>query len=103
MGVAITQIDFRETLSRFRKANSAPGSLGYWSGVAGGRPWSIGDGDTGLWAKEKLVTRGLVRSWALKPGKMIQGPGARGSHEGAIVNFAATSLQLRRTDAGSRT
>jgi hypothetical protein len=76
MGVAITQIDFRETLSRFRKANSAPGSLGYWSGVAGDRPESIGDGDTGLWAKEKLVARCLGRSWAHKPGKMIQGPGA---------------------------
>jgi len=63
MGVAITQIDFRETLSRFRKATSALGSPGYWSGVAGGRPESIGDGDKGLWAKEKLATGGLGCAW----------------------------------------
>ena len=92
MGVAITQIDLRETLSRFCKANFALGSPGYGSGIAGCRLESSGDGDSGLWAKERLAAGGLSRSWGRKPSKIGQGLGAKGLHEGAIVNVATTSL-----------
>ena len=62
MGVAVTQVEFRETLSEFCQAAHAVGPFWDKSGAPRDRHESIGDGDPGLRAKEKLEAHALLRA-----------------------------------------